>query len=104
MVGVKGTFQETDEIRILIGKMLARIDLELSPSKTKITNTNLDKALFLGTEIMRAKEYTYTRPSHNHYLKRNSRKLRFLAPISRIEKILSDAGFMKNGKSYPKFV
>ena len=104
MVGIKGTFQEVDEIRRLISEMLTGIGLELSSSKTKVTNINSDRALFLGTEIMRAREYTYARTSHNQFLKRNSKKLRFLAPISRIEKRLDDAGFMRNGKSFPKFV
>jgi hypothetical protein len=104
MIGVKGTLQEAEAIKEKVGNMLAGIGLELSPKKTKITNINSEKATFLGTDIIRAKEYTYARPSNNHHLKRNSRKLRFLAPIDRIEKRLKEAGFMKKGNSHPKFV
>lgn len=104
MIGVKGTFQEAETIKEKISNMLKDIGLELSPTKTKITNINSEKATFLGTDIIRAQEYTFARTAHNNHLKRNSKKLRFLAPISRIEKRLTEAGFMKEGNSYPKFV
>jgi hypothetical protein len=78
--------------------------LKLSESKTKITNLNKSKALFLGTIIKRSNEFSYSRPSHNHILRRNSKKLRLEAPISIILNKLRDAGFMKNNKSNPKFV
>jgi len=104
MIGVKGTLQEAEAIKEKVGRMLKDMGLELSPSKTKITNINHEKATFLGTDIIRAKEYTYTRTTHNNHLKRNSKKLRFLAPMNRIEKRLTEVGFMKEGNSYPKFV
>jgi len=78
--------------------------LTLSETKTKITNLNTDKVLFLGTIIKRANEYSYSRSSHNNILKRNSKKIRMEAPIDRIVKKLHDADFMKNSKSCPKFV
>ena len=78
--------------------------LTLSESKTKITNLNESQAMFLGTSIKRAREYSYARPSHNLMLRRNSKKLRLEAPITRIQKKLKDAGFIKFGKPYPKFV
>ena len=104
MIGIKGTLQEAEAIKEKVGNMLAGICLVLSPSKTKITNINSEKATFLGTDIIRAKEYTYARTYHNNYLKRNSKKLRLLAPIKRIEKKLSEASFMREGDSHPKFV
>ena len=78
--------------------------LTLSELKTKITNLNDSRAMFLGTSIKRAREYSYSRPSHNLMLRRNSKKLRLEAPITRIQKKLKDAGFIKFGKSYPKFI
>lgn len=78
--------------------------LKLSDSKTRITNINNAEALFLGSIIKRAREYSYARTSHNSVLKRNSRKLRLEAPIQRILKKLHDADFMKKNEACPKLV
>lgn len=78
--------------------------LQLSESKTKITNLNYSKVLFLGTIIKRARHENFVRLKGNNLRRRTSRKLRFEAPIPRVLSKLTAAGFMKNGKSYPKFV
>jgi len=83
---------------------LKDMGLELSETKTKITNINTSSALFLGTEIKRAAEYSFTRTSHNGILKRNSKKIRLEAPISRILEKLKSADFIKEGIPCPKTV
>lgn len=78
--------------------------LTLSESKTKVTNLNSGAALFLGTYIRRATEHSFTRSGHKNILKRNSRKIRLEAPLSRILGKLKDAGFIRNGVPSPKMV
>jgi group II intron reverse transcriptase/maturase len=104
MIGVKGTLQETQAIMAKVKDFLGEIGLTLSETKTKITNLVTGEALFLGTTIKRAREYSYTRPSHNNMLRRNSKKLRMEAPIARIINKLHTANFMKNNESCPKLI
>jgi group II intron reverse transcriptase/maturase len=104
IIGVKGTLEETKAILAKVKEFLSSIGLTLSESKTKITNLNISEALFLGTIIKRARRFSFSRPSHNHILRRNSKKLRLEAPIKRIIKKLHEADFMKNNDSCPKFV
>lgn len=83
---------------------LESIDLKLSESKTKITDISVKYASFLGTNIKRASEHSFTRPSDTRHLKRNSRKLRLEAPMDRIFKKLREANFLKGNIPMPKFV
>lgn len=85
-----------------VRKFLESIGLTLSEKKTKITNLNSSKAMFLGTYIKRASEHSYARTSHNNILKRNSKKLRLEAPIARILDKLKDADFIKGNEPCPK--
>jgi hypothetical protein len=80
------------------------MDLNLNETKTKIVDISESEVLFLGTNIKRAKEYSFSRPSHNRHLRRNYRKLRLEAPIPRILKKLTNANFLAKGKPAAKFV
>lgn len=104
IIGVKGTYEETVQILDKVRNHLSEMGLTLSDKKTKITNLNTSRALFLGTIIKRATEFSYSRTSHNQYLRRNSKKLRLEAPIDRILEKLSDADFIRSGKPSPKLV
>jgi len=86
-----------------VTKFCESIGLEVSQTKTKITNINTDKALFLGTNILRAGHRDYVKLGPHKSLRRIKKGLRFEAPIQRIAKKLSEANFMKNGASAPKF-
>lgn len=73
-------------------------------TKTKITNTYKDNALFLGTNISHSKALTYSGFARLHRKGTLQRKSGFLilnAPMDRIYRKLSEAGFMTNhrGKS-----
>lgn len=73
------------------------MNLKVNETKTKLTNLNEDRAIFLNVNIFR---------SHHTKFKNNQRllrKLRLTAPIDKIREKLEQAGFMKNGKAYPKF-
>ena len=110
MVGIKGTKQEAEEIKNLLEKALSAMGLTLNKTKTKITNINSDKLLFLGTVIYRAlhplhpKHLRFSRLESTSSIKRNPQRLLMEGPISWIKKKLSEAGFILNGKSHPKFI
>jgi hypothetical protein len=78
--------------------------LTLNLDKTKITDISSEPALFLGVNIKRSRRYTYARPSHSGILKRNSRHIRFEAPLSRVLNTLKENNFIKSEVSYPKMV
>ena len=83
---------------------LTSIGLELSDSKTKITNLNTGKVLFLGTEIFRAREHSFAKLRSSQIIKRNSRKLRLQAPLNRIVSKLQNTNFMRDNVSHAKFI
>jgi hypothetical protein len=74
---------------------LKDLGLTISPTKTKITNTFVDRALFLGTNIAHSKATTYSLHRRGK-LQRNSGFLILSAPMNIIYKSLSEAGFMSN--------
>lgn len=78
------------------------LHLELSESKTLITNLSLGKVSFLGTSIARARVNTYGRKSRN-FLIRDNKTLRLTAPIDSVIKKLTAAGIIKNGKPIPRW-
>jgi len=78
------------------------LKLNLSESKTLITNANNGKALFLGTHVFRSRHQTYTK--YRGTLKRAGREIRLEAPMERIAKKLTEAGFIKDNVSTPRFL
>jgi len=75
----------------------------LNEEKTKITNIRKEKALFLGTVIKYTKHVTYSDHGQG-YKQRNTPRIILQAPIQNIINKLSESGFIKNGKSYPKYL
>jgi retron-type reverse transcriptase len=104
MVGIKGSKSETEEVLNKIKEFISTLDLSLNVSKTKITNISTDKVNFLGTRIYRARHVKYVRMARTSAIKRNRLKLRLDAPILDLVKKLKEVGFMKQGKSYPRFI
>jgi len=85
-------------------RILEDIGLHLSFKKTKITNINTSKTLFLGTYISRSKVRSFSKVPSTSYMKRNPKRLRFEAPLRRVRAKLTEAAFIKHNKSYPKFI
>jgi len=103
MLGVRGN---RNDCVILLNKvknfLKEELKLNLSEEKTLITNARKDRALFLGTVIGIGEHQTF-----NHtfgYASRNAKTIRFEIPKQRIEKKLTEAGFIKKGISYPRFI
>jgi hypothetical protein len=101
MLGVKGTKEDAKIIRDKVKSFLLTIALTLSKKKTKITNINADKVTFLETDIKKSK---YVKISKIGEYEVTKRKLRMEAPLLRIKFKLTSEGFIKNNKSYPKFI
>ena len=103
IVGIRGSLEETQSILYKIDTKLNEIGLTLSKEKTKITNINKDKVLFLGTLISRSHHRRFTMMKIG-----TSRRLglgiRLEAPLDRVRQKLSAAGFIKEGNPYPKFI
>lgn len=83
---------------------LKEMGLKLNEDKTRITNINEDKILFLGTHIRRAKRRTYSKVKKTSAIKRNPLRLRLEAPLERVDKKLQEAQFLREDKPHPKFV
>lgn len=88
-----------EKIRAFLRDELA---LELSDTKTKVTNAKSEHAEFLSVRIKRSLHETYS--LRGKTLKRNVKNMRLLAPIDKITKKLYNNGFMKDDKPYPKFI
>lgn len=102
IVGVNGSYKDTEEIMNRINDFFATIKLPISLSNSKITNLNKEKAIFLATEIKRSQ---YRMHSHSKQGVRGLKdKLLFLAPILSVRRKLTEASFIKRNKSHPKFV
>jgi hypothetical protein len=67
-----------------------------------ITNARNERATFLGTSIGISGHQTF---SHTFgYATINAKTIRFEIPKKRIDKKLSEAGFIKNGIPSPRFL
>ena len=95
IIAVNGSFTEANDILNKVTMYLKNLGLTVSPTKTKITNTYKESALFLGTNISHSKSVTHSLHRRGT-VQRNSGFLVLSAPMKRIAKKLSENGFMKN--------
>ena len=95
IIAVNGSFAEATDILNKVSLFLKNIGLTVSPTKTKITNTYKEPALFLGTNISHSRSVTHSLHRRG-IVQRNSGFLVLNAPMKRIAKKLSDNGYMNN--------
>ena len=95
IIAVNGSYSETKDILNKVTLFLNDLGLTVSPTKTKITNTYKDIALFLGTNIAHSTSVTYSLHKRGTF-QRNSGFLKLSAPMEIIYKKLKEAGFMSN--------
>jgi nicotine oxidoreductase len=95
IIAVNGRYSDASDILSKVTLFLKNIGLTLSPTKTKITNTYKEPALFLGTNIAHSHSVTYSLQKRGT-LQRNSGFLVLSAPMKRTYKKLKEAGFMSN--------
>lgn len=111
IIAVNGKYSEASEILNKVTLFLKDLGLTLSATKTKITNTYKEPALFLGTNISHSKSVTYflhkksrgTLHSFGH-AERNSGYLVLSAPMERIYKKLKEAGLMSNHRGVTRVI
>lgn len=103
IIGVRGS---KEECRMILGRvkdfLSTNLQLNLSETKTLITNIRKNAALFLGTEVARARIDTYAKRRRS-FISRNDKTLRLTAPMGRILKKLESSGFLQEGKASPKW-
>lgn len=104
IIGIRGSIKDAKNVLNKVKEFCSSIDLTLSESKTKLTSLNSDSVIFLGTKISRSKHVSYSRLDLVRRLKRNKLGIRLEAPLDKIKKKLSQASFMSDGKSAPKFL
>jgi len=59
IIAVNGSYSETKNILVKVTILLKELGLTVSPTKTKITNTYKENAMFLGTNISHSKAINY---------------------------------------------
>ena len=91
-----------DNIKIFLKD---RLKLDLSVTKSKITNPRLEPALFLGT-LLSISSHIYYSKGLNHQILRKVSQLRMIAPMDKIYNKLITSGFMsaKYKTGLPKFL
>ena len=103
IIGIRGS---KEECRMILGRvkdfLSTDLRLNLSETKTLITNIRKNAALFLGTEIARARIDTYAKRRRS-FVSRNDKTLRLTAPMGRILKKLENSGFMQKDHASPKW-
>ena len=104
VIGIRGSLSETQEVLKSIVDQCKEMELEVNSVKTKITNLNRDKALFLGTRIFRAKHRKYVKIGPKKFSRRNRLALRFEAPLDNIKTKLSLTKFWGFNKPQPRFL
>jgi len=103
ILGVRGSHEDCENILIRIKEFLSnKLEFNLSESKTLITNANNQKALFLGTLILRSRHQGYHRSLG--FTRRTGRQIRLELPLERVVKKLTEAKFIKNKIASPKFI
>ena len=104
IVGIAGSTDFANDLRLQIGEFLSSLDLTLNLDKTKVTNIRKEPVLFLGYNIRidTAFKYAYVRlKGKPRFLKRvTGRLVSIEAPISRIVLRLSAKGFCDQ-KGFP---
>lgn len=103
IIGVKGSKKDCTELMLRMKEFLkSELGLDLSKTKTEITNANKEQAEFLSVKIKRSNHETYS--LKKNVLTRNVKNMRLTAPLDKITKKLTLNGFMKDGAPYPKFL
>lgn len=102
IMGIRGSKADSVELMRRVKVFLkSELNLNLSETKTKITNASKEQAKFLSVRIKRSGHETYSLKSN--VLTRNVKNMRLTAPIDKVTDKLALNGFMKNGIPYPKF-
>lgn len=110
VVGIRGSYLDAREILSKISEFCQKdLKLKVSDTKTKITNLNKEKVVFLGVNIFRSKHTKYYRRKRSSvsssYKQGQNLQLQFHVSLDRIRSRLAQANIYKtNQKAHPKFI
>lgn len=77
--------------------------LDINDSKTKITNLNKDKVVFLGTNVFRSKHVKYSAKSSSSKQRLNL-QLQLHVSTDKIRSKLADISMLSGNTPMPKFL
>jgi group II intron reverse transcriptase/maturase len=104
IIGIRGSKLDAtlilDEIEVFLSSELGLI---LNREKSTIIHSSIEKAMFLGTLISKSHHRQFSKLSKGQKI-RSVLNIRFEAPLKRITKKLTEAGFIKGGQPYPRFL
>lgn len=104
IIGVRGSLEDTRMILNKVEKFFKfELFINLSLDKTLITDAKTSRTIFLGTSIGRAQHRSYSASGLGNR-KRNALEIRLEAPLDRINRKLTETGFMKNKVPIPRFL
>ena len=103
IVGIRGSYKEAVSIMERIKLFLrSKLKLTLAEDKTLITHAATQKAFFLSVYIFKARHRTYRKDRGKTV--RNALEIRMEAPIQKVVDKLTKANFVRNKRSWPKFI
>jgi group II intron reverse transcriptase/maturase len=103
IIGLKGSYKEAKLILEKIKLFLNfKLELTLAENKTLITHAKSQKAFFLSVYIFKARHRTYRK--NKGKTTRNSLEIRMEAPIQKVVDKLTKVHFVRNKRSWPKFI
>jgi group II intron reverse transcriptase/maturase len=104
IIGIRGSHAEIVHIKTKVEEFLKeKMGLTLNAEKTLITHAETEKALFLDTYIFKA-QARITRTSSKDCVMNNAKEIRLEAPIKHIVSKLTKAHFVRERRSWPKFI
>ena len=103
IIGVRGSHKEAISIMKRIKLFLHfKLKLTLAEDKTLITHAATQKAFFLSVYVFKARHRTYRKNKGKTV--RNALEVRLEAPIQKVVDKLTKANFVRNKRSWPKFI
>nr|AVR57658.1 hypothetical protein [Halamphora calidilacuna] len=103
IIGIRGSYKEALSIMKRIKFFLySKLKLTLAEDKTLITHAATQKAFFLSVYVFKARHRTYRKDKGKTV--RNALEVRLEAPIQKVVDKLTKANFVRNKKSWPKFI
>ena len=104
VIGIRGSYEEAKNILNTVREFCwNELKLEVSENKSKITNLNKEKVLFLGTNIFRSRHVKYSRKSSSSKQRQNLQLLLHVG-LERVARKLASVKIVKDGKGHPRFL
>lgn len=109
LIGIRGSYADALNTLAEVKRFCSTINFTLNAQKTKITNLNKQKAVFLGVNVFRSQHTKVTlrkKPffEGGWYKQRNNKQIQYHVSLDLIRHHLANSSVFKNGKPHPKFI